>query len=198
MSHHREAPDGAPRRRSARRLVGIAALVLVLAAAAAAAATLLLRGDDPAATPTLNGPASAPFQVEYPRSWRPVEAAQLAQLPGSPLAVLRRRDGRGTVVFTRRAPVTRSLDRLTPGLKRSLDRRFPDFREIGAKVIALGDSRALVYTFARTRTGTAQSVVIVPSGTQSFALNAVVPARSPDAAREVGAIIASFRPGGAR
>ena len=197
VTGHPVAPDSAAGGRRARRLLPLVALILLIAGAAAAA-SFLIGGDEPAATPTLDGPASAPFHVEYPRSWRAVDAAQLAQLPGSPLAVLRRRDGRGTVVLTRRAPVTQSFDRLAPGLKRSLDRRFPDFREIGAKAIALGDSRALVYTFARTRTGTAQSVVIVPGRTQSFTLNAVVPPRSPDAAREVGAIIASFRPGAAR
>ena len=172
---------------------------LVLAAAAAFTISRLLAADgDSTKTPTLSGPASAPFQLEHPRSWKPLDARQLAKLPGDPTAVLRRSDGRGTVVLTRRAPVAGPVDRLAPGLKRKLDRRFPDFREIGAKVVSLGGSRALVYTFARTRTGTAQSVVIVPSGDHSYTLNAVVPPRSPDAAREVGAIIASFRPNGAR
>jgi hypothetical protein len=63
-------------------------------------------------------------------------------------------------------------------------------------VANLGGTQALIYSFARTKTGTAQTLVIVPSGNSSYTLNAVVPPRSPDSAREVGAMIATFRPNG--
>jgi hypothetical protein len=147
---------------------------------------------------TLSGPSSAPFRLAYPRSWRPLDTSQLAELPGRPLAVLRRSDGQGTFVVTERPAVTTPLEQLAGGLKRRLARRFKDFREIGAQLVTLHGTRALVYTFARTKTGTAQSLVVVPAGNHSFTLNAVVPPRSPDAAREVGAIIASFDPQGDR
>ena len=173
----------------------LTALVVTVAAAVALATSR--SGSDPASsTPTLDGPAEAPFSVDYPRSWQAVGDAERLQLPGQPLAVLRRRDGRGTVVVTKRPAVTTPLEKLPAGLEARLSERFPDFREVGAKVVNLGDSRALVYTFARTKTGTAQSLVVVPSGDHSFALNAVVPPHSPEAAREVGAIVASFRPNG--
>lgn len=181
------------RRRLARPL---AALVLLIGAAAAAFALLSGGSDRDGSSPALSGPADAPFHVDYPSAWQALTEAQRSQLPGQPLAVLRRDDGRGTVVVTKRPPVTTPLDELPRGLRAKLSKRFPDFREIGAKVVTLGDSRALVYTFARTKTGTAQSLVVVPSGDHSFTLNAVVPPRSPEAAREVGAIIASFRPSG--
>jgi hypothetical protein len=173
-------------------------LVVLLAAAAVVLSASVLRGEDRAASssPTLMGPATAPFGIDYPSTWQPVGDSQRVQLPGQPLAVLRRKDGRGTVVVTKRPPVTTPLDELPAGLEAKLSKRFPDFREVGAKVVNLGDARALVYTFARTRTGTAQSLVVVPSGDHSFTLNAVVPPHSPEAAREVGAIIASFRPTG--
>jgi hypothetical protein len=153
-------------------------------------------GDDSSDSPTLAGPDSAPFSLDYPSTWKPLDRAQLAELPGQPVAVLRRSDGRGTVVVTLRPPLTTPVERLPAQLKRRLDKRFPDFREIGAKVVTLGGSRSLVYTFARTRTGTAQSLVVVPAGDHSFTLNAVVPPQSPESAREVGAIIASFDPNG--
>jgi hypothetical protein len=184
--------------RAVRRPLWPLALVVLLAAAAVVLTATVLRGEDrsSSSSPTLSGPASAPFEVEYPSTWQAVGESQRLQLPGQPLAVLRRRDGAGTVVVTERPPVTTPLDELPRGLKARLSQRFPDFREVGAKVVSLGDTRALVYTFARTKTGTAQSLVVVPSGDRSFTLNAVVPPRSPEAAREVGAIIASFRPTG--
>lgn len=181
-----------------RRPLWPVALVVLLAAAVVVLATTVLNGEDPATktSPSVSGPADAPFEIEYPDTWQSVAQAERLQLPGQPLAVLRRRDGAGTVVVTKRPPVTTPLDQLPAGLKARLSKRFPDFREVGAKSVTLGDTRALVYTFARTKTGTAQSLVVVPSGDHSFAINAVVPPHSPEAAREVGAIIASFRPNG--
>jgi hypothetical protein len=171
---------------------------IVAAAAAAVLSGVFSSGDPSLRSPSLSGPSDAPFRVAYPNSWRALSASDTAALPGAPLGVLRRKDGRGTVVITRRPPVASSASALSRGLKRELDRRYPDFREIGAKVVSLHGSRALVYTFARTRTGTAQSSVIVTAGGFSYTLNAVVPPRSPDAAREVGAIIAAFDTRGAR
>lgn len=193
-------PQPPARRRFPLRRV-LLATALLLALAAAAFVLLVIRpfgsNSGHAGSPQLHGPASAPFHMDYPRSWTQLTPAQLATLPGQPLAVIRRKDGRGTLVVTERPPVTQPLAQLPQGLKRTLSRRFSDFREVGAKVANLhGSAPALLYTFARTKTGTAQSLVIVPSGNHSFALNAVVPPRSPDAAREVGAMIASFQPTG--
>jgi hypothetical protein len=181
-----------------RRFWPLAALLVVLGAAALIA-TQLLSGDGKSGhTPAIDGPKAAPFHLEYPKSWKPLTGAQLVQLPGRPLAVLRRTDGHGTFVVARRAALTTPLERLPSELKVSLAKQFPDFREIGAKLVTLHGTRALVYTFARTKTGTAQSVVVVPAGDHSFTLNAVVPPQSPQTAREVGAIIASFDPNGDR
>lgn len=188
-----------PRRNRRRRRVVIALLTLLALGAAAAAVLVFVDpfgSDEGSSGPVLRGPESAPFEIDYPRTWRPLTNEELATLPGQPLAVIRREDGRGTVVISQRPPVTQPLTELPRGLKRTLSRRFPDFREVGAKVATLGESRALIYSFARTKTGTAQTLVIVPSGNHSYTLNAVVPPRSPDSAREVGAMIATFRPNG--
>jgi hypothetical protein len=187
--------------RAGRRRIWIAAaLALVAVAIGVAFATGLLPpgGDDANSTPAVNGPKGAPFHLEYPKSWKPLSAKQLEQLPGRPLAVLRRTDGHGTFVVAKRAPLTSPLDRLPKGLKSQLSKQFPDFREIGAKLVVLHGTRALIYTFARTKTGTAQSIVVVPAGDHSFTLNAIVPPQSPESAREVGAMIASFDPNGDR
>jgi hypothetical protein len=172
------------------------AMVLV-AAVVAALATVGLTGvfssaDASRRSPTVSGPSDAPFRIAYPKTWHALRSSETAVLPGSPLAVLRRNDGRGTIVIQRRPPLRSTAPALARGLKRELALRYSDFREIGAKVVTLHGSRALVYTFARTRTGTAQSSAIVPAGGLSYGVNAVVPPRSADAAREVGAIIASF------
>jgi hypothetical protein len=190
------APAVTPR---ARRLWPIAALVVAVAVAIFIATRLLSGSGDPTSTtPVLKGPQTAPFRLQYPRTWKPLNDAQLATLPGDPAAVIRRTDGRGTFVVTVRPPVSSPLDKLPRGLKARLNSQYPDFHEIGAKITSLHGTRALIYTFTRTKTGTAQSLVVVPSGNRSFTLNAVVPARSPDSAREVGAMIASFDPNGDR
>ena len=193
---HAARPAPAQPRR--RRSIWPIALVALVAAIAGGVYLTLFASDDAETgrSASISGPADAPFEIAYPDNWQSVSAEERAQLPGQPLAVLRRSDGRGTVVVAKRPPVTMPLDRMPAALKARLDKRFPDFREVGAKVVNLGDSRALVYTFARTKTGTAQSLVVVPNGDHSFTLNAVVPPQSPEAAREVGAIIASFRPSG--
>jgi hypothetical protein len=189
-------PSASRRRRRWIWAAGLAALALV-----ATAVVLLVTGtfsSDKKSknSSTVTGPTDAPFKLDYPHSWRPLGQTQLAQLPGRPLAVLRRTDGHGTFVVARRGPVTTPLADLAKGLKGRLSKQFSDFREIGAKTVTLHGSRSLVYTFARTKTGTAQSLVVVPAGDHSFTLNAVVPPQSPDAAREVGAMIASFDPTG--
>ena len=193
-------PPPQPAPRSSRRWkLGVAAAVTVGVAVALALwlTGTIFPGEESPDSPTLTGPDAAPFQIDYPRTWKPLDRAQIANLPGQPLAVLRRTDGHGTVVVTLRPPVTTPLDKLARQLKTRLAARFDDFREVGAKIATVGGgTRALVYTFARTKSGTAQSLVVVPSGNHSFTLNAVVPPRSPEAAREVGAIIASFDPQG--
>jgi hypothetical protein len=181
------------RRRGTRVWLAVG-LGLVLAAAAVLLLTGALSGGSKSNALSVDGPPSARFHLEYPRAWKPLTGAQLAQLPGRPLAVLRRTDGHGTFVVTVRPPLTTPLDRLATGLKTRLSRQFKDFREIGAKLVTLHGVRALVYTFARTQTGIAQSLVVVPAADHSFTLNAVVPPQSPEAAREVGAMIASFDP----
>ena len=195
-------PPGAttepPRRKRRRRGLVIALLAILLLGGAAAAVQVFVDpfGSGKSDGPVLRGPESAPFKLDYPSTWRPLTNAELSTLPGQPIAVIRRKDGRGTMVVSERPPVTQPLSELPAGLKKTLSRRFDDFREVGVKVVNLGGSQALIYSFARTKTGTAQTLVIVPSGRHSYTLNAVVPPRSPDSAREVGAMIATFRPNG--
>jgi hypothetical protein len=199
MSWMADTPPAPATPRHARRVWPIAAAVVAVAVIAFVVVKLLSGGDDSKdATPVLKGPATAPFRLQYPRTWKPLTDAQLATLPGDPAAVIRRTDGRGTFVVTVRPPVNSPLAKLPAGLKARLSKQYPDFQEVSSKIASLHGSRALIYTFTRTKTGTAQSLVVVPSGDRSFTLNAVVPARSPDSAREVGAMIASFDPNGDR
>jgi hypothetical protein len=184
--------------RRLRRLLPLAAAIALVAAAVVLGITVFKQDDATPDSPSVTGPESAPFRLDYPSNWRALSAAEREQLPNQPLAVLRRKDGHGTVVVQRRGPVTTPLEQLPEKLAARLDKQFPDFREVGARIVRLDGTRALLYTFARTKTGAAQSLVVIPAGDHSFTLNAVVPAHSPDAAREVGAMIASFRPSGDR
>ena len=197
-----QAVAAAPAKPRSRRKLWLILFVVALLGAGAAAAALTgqFSSGDTASNngPSLKGPDTAPFSMDHPKTWRALTVKELATLPGGPLAVLRRKDGRGTVVITERGPVAIPLDQLATQLKGRLNKRFSDFREIGAKTVSLKSGRALVYTFARTKTGTAQSLVVVPGEKRSYTLNAIVPPRSPDAAREVGAMIASFQTNGAK
>jgi hypothetical protein len=93
-----------------RRLWPFALAAVLLAAVAAVLVFGVFSGDDQKNTsPTLHGTAAAPYRLNYPRSWKPLDDAHRAQLPGQPLAVLRREDGRGTIVVALRPPVRDAL-----------------------------------------------------------------------------------------
>ena len=185
----------APLPRASRRRNVLIALLAALAGAALAAGVIAAGGSDPAApqrAKELRGPG---FELGYPAGWSPAPAAELAKMPGRPVAVVRRADGKGVVIVRRKgAPKDQSLKALTRDLNAGMAKRFPDFRFVSARVTRVRAGNAFLYTFLRTQQKTAQSIALVRVGRANFTLDAVAASGDVRAAREVAAIVRSFGP----
>lgn len=166
----------------------VAPALLLLVGAGAATFLLFLRDDDR----LVHGPESSPFTVTAPRGWEPVPEGELSGMPGSPLVVLRQSGGEGIVAIGEERGVSRNLTRLSRALRAELRERFPDFKLVRTRRIAVEAGPALSLSYARTRKGTAHTLLVVPAGDRSYTLNAVVPAGHDEAAAAVGEILASF------
>lgn len=150
------------------------------------------KGDSGATTVTVQGPAGDEFKLEAPAGWTAVSDEQRQALPGRPLSVLRRDDQQGLVIVNVQAGRVRNFDKQVKTLDRRLNRAIPDFRKVGARIVRVKSGRALLYSYARSKRGTAHTLLVVPAGNRSYTLNGTVPAGANDAARELGAILLSF------
>jgi hypothetical protein len=175
-------------RRTALWVAAVAAAVALVMAGAAA----LLGGDDDEGEDTITGPPGNQFTLERPAGWRQVPEDERERLPGQPLAVLRRDKGRGLVIVDAPARSERDLDAVSKQLDSRLQNEIGDFRRVGAREVRVKAGRALLYSYARTRRGTAHTVLVVPAADRTYTVNAVVPAGADDAARDVGRILLSF------
>jgi hypothetical protein len=186
----------APLPRSSRRRTLVIAVLAALAGAAIGTGLLAGSGDSGHAARTdakeLRGPG---FAIAYPSGWAPSTAATRAKLPGHPVAVIRRTDGKGVVIVRRKAaPKDQTLKALTRDLNAGMAKRFDDFRFVSARVARVRGGNAFLYTFVRTRQKTAQSIALVRVGDANFTLDAVARSGDMRAAREVAAIVRSFGP----
>jgi hypothetical protein len=177
----------------------------VLLVAAAVAAVLLIGGGDgdsgdseslrtlEAGGPTDSAPAATPFRLSYPKSWEQVPDEQLASLPGETVAVLRR-EGRSGLITVSRQPTPKNLDLEQVGarLGKQIKSGLADARQVAARPTRLPAGDAFVYSFVRRRAGTVHTVVVVPSGAVTYALNSVVPSGDNEAAQESGEIVRSL------
>ncbi len=182
-----------PLRATPRRRTILVALLAALAGAAIACAVLFATGDSSSPrAKELRGPG---FALGYPAGWVPLSAEQLAGVQGRPVAVVRRADGHGTVVVRQKAaPKDQSLRKLTRDLTAGLERRFPDFRFVSARVVPIRGGKAFLYTFTRTQAQTAQSIALVRVGRSNYTIDGVARSDDERAAREVAAIVRSFGP----
>ena len=183
--------DGPRRLRVGRRT----ALLLVAAAAGVAALVFglsALLGDDGDEEATITGPPGHEFTLLRPDGWSEVSDEDRELIPGKPLAVLRRGEGEGLVTVNAPAQPEQNLDAIAAQLDKRLEKAIPDFRKVGARVVRVEAGRALLYSYARSRRGTAHTLLVVPTPERTYTVNAVVPAGAEDAAREVGAILLSF------
>jgi hypothetical protein len=177
-----------------------AALILgiVLAVGAAVVAVLIFTGggsDKKGGTASSSSSSKADaFKISYPDTWTPLGKDKLKTLPGHPLAVIKRKDGKGLVVVRREqgAP-PRDLKTLGDSVGKQLKKRIPDLKLRSQKVVKLKGGPALFTSYIRKKTGTVQSVVVVPaSGKRVFTLNTVSRGGANDVARETGRMILSF------
>lgn len=144
----------------------------------------------------LLGPSQAPFTLRYPSTWQSVPPRELeravddAQTP--PLAAIRRNDRSGLVTVTVRERAPRSLSELRRRTERELRDRFPGVRIVGSGGTRTAAGRALSITFVPRGEPRSQTIVLIPAGDRSFALDAVLRADAREAAQELGPIVRSF------
>lgn len=171
------------------------ALAAAIVAALIVAGVLLLTGGGPRSAPAAKTIVDTPhrFVLSYPaKGWHAVPSSRLAAVPARPVALLQRDDRRATVVVRERPALKGSLVNIGRGLTPLLKQRFRDFRPLSARIVRLTAGPALAYTFARPRTGTVQTELVVPATGRSFTVESVARANDADAARQVGAILRSF------
>jgi hypothetical protein len=140
----------------------------------------------------LKGTSGDVFKLSYPPSWRPLSSQELADLPGRPLAVVRRKDGEGFVVLRRERRAPKSFGAFSTSLGRALEKRIPDYEKRSARVIKIRAGEAFFLSYIRKRRGTVHTVVIVPAGKRSYVLNTVSTGGSKSVVRQIARIILSF------
>jgi hypothetical protein len=149
----------------------------------------LLADEQPA---ELVGPAGAPFRVELVEGWVTTPEEELRALPGAPLGIARNEEGRGLLLVRLEERAPPDFEAFTKRLDRELDRRFPDFERRGARRLRVLAGPAYSYSYIRRRRGTVHSIVIVPAGGRSYAVNTVARGGADDVARDLDRMISSF------
>jgi hypothetical protein len=178
-----------PRQRSTGFVAALSALAGAVALLAVIGAVHLAGGpDSSAAAPrTLTG-AGDTFRIAVPDGWTAVRGTD----PGAPAAVLRRPDGHGLVIVRRSGAVSGDLRTVARSLTTKLRTQLPGFKLVGARLGSVRAGGAFLYTFVRGKT--AQSLAITRVNGVTYRIDSMVTAGSPDAARQAGAIVASFGP----
>jgi hypothetical protein len=185
-----------PRTFGLRRLV----LAVVLSAGVATAGTLTLVSLlNPGHGSSSRGRAyMAPghaFAIGYPAGWQALSQAKLRGVEGSPALVLRSADRRALVVVRQTAaPANERLSKLAAQLTADLKKRFADFKPVSARVARTRGGAAFLYTFARTRVGVVQSIMVTRVRGRAYSLYATAPAGQPGVAAQIGRILGTFGP----
>jgi hypothetical protein len=167
---------------------------LVVASSAVVVALFLVRGPegDEGKKQTLEGPRRDPFSIEYPRSWKPFSKRDLARVPGRPLAVLRRSSGIGSLVVRRQKAAPANYPRFAAQLNREFRGRLRDFRPGEWRQVNVRAGPAFLYTYGRQQARTSHSVLIVPAGAHSYAIDTVSGFGAQEVSAEIGRMLASF------
>jgi hypothetical protein len=166
-------------------------LAALVGAAIAVAVVLSVTGGSGGSAPTREAFRGNGFALAAPKGWTSASTEKLADRP----ALMLERPGRGVVIVkTGPAPKDQSLTKLTSGLTGQLRKRFPDFRFVSARVQQLRGGPAFLFTFVRTKQGTAQSVALIKLGGVSYTLDTVTKSGDTAAASEAAGIVRSFGP----
>jgi hypothetical protein len=96
------------------------------------------------------------------------------------------------VIVRRTGALRGDLRAVARGLTAQLDARVPGFRPVSARLGSVRAGGAFLYTFVRG--SSAQSLAVTRVGGATYRIDSIVPAGSADAARQAGAIAASFGP----
>jgi hypothetical protein len=185
-------PQQAPRGNALRNPTALVAGVVV-ALVAAVGAVLLFTGGGSEKHKAAEPSGASSFLLRYPSSWAPLSKEQVARQPGKPLAVIRRKDGKGYVIIRRQASTApANLRAFGASLGRQLQRRVPDLQLRSTKLIQVRAGTALFTSYIRKKTGTVQTIVVVPAGDKTYTLNTVSRGGADDVARELGRIILTF------
>jgi hypothetical protein len=178
-----------PLPRSTGRVALLSALAGVVAILAVVGAVHLAQGSSaPAPAATSFSGAGNSFQIAVPEGWTAVRGTD----PGSPAAILRRPDGHGLVIVRRSGTLTGDLRKVARSLTTQLRAELPGFRLVGARLGSVRAGAAFLYTFVRGET--AQSLAVTRVKGVTYRIDSMVSAGSPEAARQAGAIVASFGP----
>jgi hypothetical protein len=164
----------------------------IAAAAVAAFLVWFFAIRDTGSESTVHGPSGAPFTVQLPPGWRSLSSEELSRLPGSPLAVMQQTDGAGVVIINTQPPSSAGLNALAKEVEKKLEATIPDFKLVGVSTINIPAGQAASISYARTKQGTADTLVVVPAGGRIYTLNAVIPGSEREAAEEAATIIRSF------
>jgi hypothetical protein len=133
------------------------------------------------------------FAIAYPRDWQALSGARLRGVQGAPALVLRSPDHHAMIVVRPSAvQANEPLSKLAAALSAELKRRFADFKPVAARVAPTRGGPAFLYTFARTRAGVVQSIMVTRLHGRTWSLYAVTPAGQPATARVAGAILGTF------
>jgi hypothetical protein len=132
------------------------------------------------------------FTLEYTETWTPISKNKLAQYPGSPELVLEREGSSGLFVVRKESKAAPTQKSFGDELDKEISDRVPDYKPGTVSTVKTAAGPAFYFSYARTKAGTANSIVVVPDGNSSFVLESSSAANDRDAAKDVAAMIGSF------
>jgi hypothetical protein len=184
-----------PSRQSSRRtaLTALASAALAVGCTLAVLSLTARHGKSSGASAHVYAAPGHAFAIAYPAGWQAVPGAQLRGVQGTPALILRSPDRRSMLVVRQTATqANETLSRLAAQLTHDLKARFADFKPIGARLARTRGGAAFLYTFARTKAGVVQSIMVTRVRGRAYSLYAIAPAGDPAAARQLGQILGTF------
>lgn len=188
------APSGTGPRFRKSLLIGGAIVLFLLAALVS---FLIARGSgddakDSASNNAVKGPKGTTYRIPVAEGWQSLKGEALAEQPGDPLTVLRRKDGKGFLVIRAEGRAPTSFATFTKELDREFKKRVPDFQRRSARTLRIKAGPAYFYSYIRKEQGTVHSVVLVPAGQRSYVLNTIAPGGEDEIAKQLGNMIVNF------
>lgn len=155
--------------------------------------TQTVSGSSPVTGPAeVRGPSETPFSMTLSSGWTAESQTGLSQLPGSPVAVMKQAEGAGVLIINTQPASSASVAAVGKTVEQKLRRTIPDFKLVGAGPFNLEAGQAFQISYARTKAGTANTLVVVPAGGRIYTLNSVVPGGDQDAVQQAIDMIKSF------